>query len=662
MYALKSKRFVRFGYWLVVSLLATIALILVSSVSGSTDQSEQMSTHAFASTQVGGLLTSFDQEGNVVIRMDGASHPAGPLTPADYQRIYDAANPLLDAARQFRLCNLQMQQVTDQAGQTCNEDVDIQTRLTSYYTDFNNRELLDRFCQDSQVLEDGTCPAGDIGQGFHNQLLTSRKHFVTLYLAEPASLSLPDHESTTARELGLEGLLATTRELAYAHMIFASEYAIDAFDYRFTIEGLAGSSACAQALEEYQANAFVFDPQKPYDYFGDADCVIQKELALLTESRRHLEYALNVMTSAYSEDIAWPRNKIIGELFQQTEIEIFSVAIENYAQIIDAIATRHRQLGDDNAAHILYREGYQELYLLSLPLLERAKQLYVTSTDADTQTLLNSNALAVRASINQLQAELQAIDAGVNIFGYTNEYVPVQSYHHMRDTTDELLAWAETANDEAIRTNREWEIQQTELTAEISNARNQYEAQLADLCGMVDENNDQKDDTHWEDCLGRAGSLMEQNWIERVTIELQVDLADQRIDNAVQSIVDVQNRYAETVYVRNATNQQIGIVENAIAMKRAYQTFNRTSNTVSDETFESSTTTKQKVTKPGLFGTVKEVADGAKTAPYVGAAIGAFFGNPQAGASAGQEVQKVAGVLFGSVEESTVDIIFYKKA
>lgn len=635
--------------WKLLRIPAVIAIVLtfvfasnINSVFSQTDSLEPAPLVPFA-----GYSSSEDG-----YSLFTSSNPlSAPLTQGDYRQIYIEARQLRNNGVRFRLCELQLQ--TDQADMTCPEDLS----LEKYYEDFNSQSLQNRFCHDSQVDEQGYCSGED---DIRNQLLRARKLFTQMYLVEPHNMEIQvDNEVFTVKDAGLNGLLETTRELAFVHMIFASEYAIDAFDYRFTIEGLAGNATCEAALERYQQNLETSDGD--YDYFADAECVLRNEIALLEASRRQYDLAIDVMLNAYHDDLAWPKEVVIGELFTQMEIQVFSVAVENYASIVDEIAIRHRQLDDDETAATLYSETYHDLFLIALPLLQGAGNLY-EAVDQDAQTLLDSNGLAVRAGLDLLKGRLQEIENGINVFGFTQDYVPVQSYFHMRDASDDLFAWAKAANDEAIGATREFDFNSTSLNQEMANVRNSYQRQLMDLCGDAEEVPDNDPNNNFEECIGSEGSLMEQSWLKLASATIHMNLAQQRIESAIETIEDVQRQTDQTIEVLSQTEETVAAVTLAQGMARAYQVTNSTSSSVADEVFNQETTTTQQVLQPGLLSehygigtadeTVTQISGLAELAGLIG---GAFFGGSKgalAGAQVGGVAQRAFNSIFGSTERS----------
>jgi len=540
---------------------------------------------------------------------------AGLLTREDYTQIYFEAKRRRDNAVHFRLCQLQLQ--TDQTNITCPSDLS----LEKYYADFNNQALQNSFCSNSQLNEHGYCSDND---DIRNQLLKARNFFIQMYLVEPQNLTIKiGNQELVVKEEGLKGLLETTRELAFAHMIFASEYAIDAFDYRFTIEGLAGGE-CNQTIMKYQEQLKKSNSEKDssYNYFADADCIIRNEIALLEEAKKHYGYVIRLLDDSFETDSAWPLGLHIGNLFTADEIDVFLRAMENYAIVVDEHAIRERQLGNDLTAHDLYTNTYTLLSRSSKPLIEKAAEISATA-NITIQTSLYTGGLAYRTSLEKLQARIQEIDNGVNVFGYTPDYVPVQSYIHMKEAADTLLNWAEQTNNDAINATRTFETNANLMNQEIQSVQRDYASRLFDICGNL-ANDVDYDDTY-QDCEGYEGSLMDRSWIDLATAYLHIVMAEQQVTNTLQAITDTIEEAGQMIYVKTATSQKVQLNILAQGMARAYQVTQATSQATTDDVFRENTKTKQTIISPGLFGTASEgVTQGVNAARLI-AVTGATY-------------------------------------
>lgn len=632
--------------------------------------------------------------------MLGAVFPESNLARQDYIDLYINAANLLTEGQQFRFCDLQLRGDLDFCTDTSDDPTEA---LQSYYANFNNDNLLNQFCPQFVLDERGYC-TGDANSK-RNQILKARRNFTQLYLVENQSMTFEIDQgsglrSKNIRDIGLAGMLETTRELAYAHMIFGSEYAIDAFGYSFSLLGQAGSTACEAAVGDYQNNlGSAFSDDNTYftqKYWEDADCIIQREINLLNESRKQYQFAIDIMTSAYHEDLSWPKDVLIGEIFGVEEIQIFAAVVENYAIVTDELAIRYRQLGGDTneaMARDLYIQNYDELFLVTIPLLERGRELYqieqVRADDPDNYpnseinlARLESSGLAVRTGVEKLKVRLADMENGIDLYGFTPDYVPVQSYWHMRDAANGLLDWATEVHDGpdgALAANREFELNGDRLRDEMRNIRISYQAELVDLCGLPDGQGEVSLDYDFVECIGGAGSLMEQSWLRMASATIGINLADQHIAFAYQRILDIDSETNAKIEAKTQTGQVIEATNLALGMARAYQVTNSTSSGTSTETFEETTKTSQTITKPGLLGNKipsslsiedlgSDVVGGVRIGEEVstlagigGAALNVLsvsqkFGDITAGLGGiGGAATAVMNGLFGSTERSLIE-------
>lgn len=635
-----------------------LCLPFVVSASESIDAGLIMQDSAGNNIVPSGLSSLGEPVGSDLGKIDAGSYPPSNLSSQDYAAIYAQASALLREGTEFRLCRLQVQTgdypCPNLDGLTTNE-----AKLGSYYTDFNDGPLFDDHTQ------------------IRNKLLQARRLFASLYLVRNESQTFEvTGQVQLIKEQGLQGMLEATRELAYAHMIFGSEYAIDAFGYAFTIKGLAGSAVCDSALERYQQNLKrPFDPKDTYFtdlYFEDAECIIQNEIALLENSLAQYEMTIDVMISAYDDDLSWPLSLIIGQLFTQAEVQIFAVAVENYAAIVDELAIRYRQLGNDDQAVSLYSNTYDYLFLLTIPLLERADELHaLAELESLTKPLLESNGLAIRAGLELMTGRLEDIEKGINVLGFSEDFVPIQSYAHMRDSATDLFEWAKTASNDAIDANRQFDVNAAALNTQMTNVQLTYRQELENLCGPEEKNDG------FEDCIGSEGSQMEQSLFKLVHATVSMNLASLRIQSAKERIVDIQAQNDQEINVILATGEKIDAATLAQGMARAYQTTNSTSSSVSDEIYSDKSATIQKVTTPGLFTPVPDSLDNIvvgepvetnvpgetvtkvkKYADEVGAAVGYAVAGPagaQIGAKIGGEAEKLFTDFFGGTERTLIE-------
>jgi hypothetical protein len=501
---------------------------------------------------------------------------------SDYLEIYYSAQIRLEEAVRFRVCELQPH--TDDQGFSC----DGEASLANYYEDFNEQSLQDRFC----------CAGED---NYLNRLIEARNLFAVLYLVEPQALSFQLWNQTIVfKEVGRKGLLDTTHEMALAQMIFASEYAIDALDYRFTIEGLAGGN-CRDRIDDAMTRPLRLEDTttQPYDYSQDAVCIINNELALLQEAEKYYQNVIDLMVAGFSFDLAWPQELYVGQLFTATEIDVFARALENYALVLDEMAQRHRQLQtavkNDQSARQLYTNFLATTFSDSttLPFWVQVKHVWQMSADDQVKNSLQARVTTFWSNKEFLQARIQAIDTGMDLLGYTADFVPIQSYADMKAAAKEMLAWAIEANNAARVTTRDWEMNGDAYEQEYLNIATTYLPRLQELCGESDKD--------YQTCEGGIGSKMDQNWLDQANAALHISLAQLAITHTLQTISDTIALADGEILVKTSTSHSITLNSLAEGIVRAQRVTTVTTSSTSNEVFRTETDSQQTVRKEGLF-------------------------------------------------------------
>lgn len=514
-----------------ISILLLVFILLISVVSTSRSSTLIASDNPAApSTQFGGLVAN--SEHNLI----SVSHPAGPLTPADYQRIYNEAQALRDVGVTFR--TTQIQSIPE--GQ-----ITVIEHVQQNYADFNDGALFKQFCPDHNNIDNnGYCldfnGERDI-EAIRNQLLEARGLYTALLLAEPASMMVIAANTEgqiveqPARDVGREGVLETTREIANVHIIFGNEFLVDAVDYRFR-EGATS-----------------------------ADLIILDELDQLADARQQFALALQVLVSAYNADLGWPRQVYVSDYFTEREFDVFGRVSGLYVQTIDEIASRHRQLGDDEAALAAYREGADEQYMQALSLAQKAAE-----QDAD---FLNNGGWEMISNINRLRSQAGLINDGVNAFGYEVDYVPLQSYAEMLNLTRNTFlvdATDDEANAQAAQ--REFDQNHDQVAGQLQSLRLNYDNRLIEICGSSND-----------DFLTCDGGLMAQNFYNIKSASDRIRLALQRLDNNEAQIQIEQDRAQRQIAITLEGGRELSLLAYATGVRSSYRV---TSSKVSAQTNE----------------------------------------------------------------------------
>jgi len=229
------------------------------------------------------------------------------------------------------------------------------------YQDFNDGEYFYRFGADYEQIQinpSGYCPESDASQwadqekNIRHKLIRARDLFAVLSIAEPADLTVSvDGTALSAREVGREGLLATTREIGNIHMIFGHEFLVDALDYRFS----TGAIPLAQTI-------------------------VFQEIDLLELASQQFAFAVDSFTYALNANLGGIEGVHIADYFTAQEFELFGFVSEKLVVSLNEEANRYRQLGQNDEAMSVYTDGSIAQYIQALALAYQALEQNKTPT------------------------------------------------------------------------------------------------------------------------------------------------------------------------------------------------------------------------------------------------------------------------------------------
>lgn len=477
--------------------------------------------------------------------IQAASYPPSNLTKEDYQLIALHAVALLTQGRNFRRTEIQ---------NLAEDKLMHIDNAWNNFDDYSEGKLLDRFCwRDAQsagmtmqvdtqgyctqthaakhrfdenaINEDGEEKYYDI----RNRLIRARELFGTLVVAEPPSIpiTLPPQRSDepecfqfvraqtaaiTAQELGKACLLESTREIAYAHMIFGNEYLIDAFTFRYRPTVRNGD-----------------------DYRLTGRLILEKELAFLEKAQEQYELATGVLMHALNAHYGGPGGIHIGNFFAADEFKLYGIISQRLAELSAEKAERLRRLywrdgtGDQHAAD-LYQYAYETTYHHLLALSAQA-----TKNNVD---FFENNGWELKSTLERLQAETNAITLGSDPFGFPAGYVPLSKYSCItKDVFDEHTAAASTAAATAEANIQRFEQNADELSRRLTSIDNNYINQLTELCGPDPEK-------RWDICEapGRGGGLITQNRIDLDLAWHNLQDTQLAIEHNREEIADMQEK------------------------------------------------------------------------------------------------------------------------
>lgn len=474
--------------------------------------------------------------------------PQAQLTRADYQQVYDQATALYGMGAGFRQRELQLPP-------RCSAN-NIGDCLISY-RNFGDGRIFYRYCADydwASFNQSGACrPWGSLSSeeqrqrvptigtealaepyDLRNKLLRARSLYGFLALSQPADVVI---DQGPIRQLGRSGVVSATRELVNIHLIFGQESLVDALDYRF------GGG----------------DPR--------AEAIIREEISQLEEALDQFRLALDVLGYALNANLGGPSGSYIADFFGPQEYELFARVSERTITTLSEIAQRYRQLGDDRRALALYADTYAEQYVQIIAL---------ASSAADDKLFLSSGGWRLMNNLEQLRARAGAIRDGLNPFGYSPEYVPIQAYDDLRAyvLNDLVERDAGPLEVEARNAQREFDERHEAFRSAMTNLAGTHDRQLLDLCGQ------QPDD--YQTC---DGGQMEQNRQQMIGAFLEVRAARERIETNLEDIAIEQEKSREVIGIVLGGGERLALLELARGMTLAYRTSETVVNSESQETY-----------------------------------------------------------------------------
>jgi len=445
---------------------------------------------------------------------------SAPLSRQDYEAAYAKAKSLLDEGVAFRK----------------SDDMVIDSPLLNppTYTDWAPYY---EFCADYDLIDtQGLCPEKDGRENVRNKLLQARQLYGLLFLA-PSDLQITaDGKEIKAREIGARGVISATREVVNIHLIFGNEFLIDASDYNF-----ASSS------------------ETP-------DEIIQEELALLELAQQQFQLAMGLVLDGLYQSLggqvreAAQPERWIGELFSSREFEVFGMASNRLMSTMSERAKRYLILGQEAKAKQIYQQAYTEQYMQALALAQKAQE-----PEVDHEYLINGS-WEILSNLSLLRERAQAVDDGIDPFGFTAEYVPIQALDALlevawgEDQHGGLLETCEATEEAASEAKRYYDEDQIYLAAELANLKDEYNSTLFDICG------ESQDD--YATC---EGGLMEQNQMDMYAASLRIGQAWMEAENIATQIKLEEERASKVIAIELQKGQTISAAELAIGKLEAFK-------------------------------------------------------------------------------------------
>lgn len=481
-----------------------------------------------------------------------SSRPPSHMISEDYQTIHTKAATLLSAGVNFRINEISI------------VPADTITNALKNYADFNNGDLFYGFCADyDQIDERGYCPPGvdELGrprENVRNKLVQSLELYAGLMVAPTHVTMQVDGQEVSVNAIGQQGILSAAREIANAHLIFGNEFLVDATDYRFSTGGIP-----------------------------NADIIIGKELDELEMALQQFQLATDILSYAFNEPLGGKvrdlllTDKRIGDYFTSREFELFGVASNRMMTTLGEMATRYHVLGQRDKAVAIYDQAFTIQYMQTMAL---AQQAATNGTD-----YLQNGSWEMLNNLSQMRERAQAIRGGMDPFGFTPDYVPLQPYEDLLELTEGpngntgLLGTARDLEDQARAAQRDFDENGSAMTTELDNLTVELSDQLFDLCG---ESNDEDGDGFgdYDTC---EGGLMGQNLEALYAGSLRVGLAFRRARIVANQIVIEQERAGQVINVNLGLGRSIAAADLAIGKLEAYKETATIVDASEDQTYQS---------------------------------------------------------------------------
>lgn len=529
--------------WLVI-----LTLLMSSTSAASNVPASIMSQSALTLDQPGELSPVVEYANNGGVAVEPFVQPATQLGRQDYQNVYNAAMQLLQQATSFRANELQLGTAETCAGL---QGKALSECLNKNYKDFNSGRLFYRFCasfepqsaidpaikldlssvcqnwdqlnfvdQQARVTDITTKPlveSPDKPVDVRNRLLLARDYFGFLALG-PAEQQINQGD---VRVLGKTGVLSATREIANVHLIFGTEFLVDATNYRFS--GAINPTA---------------------------DNILQSEIKRLKFAVQQFQLGVDVLAYAFNADFGGPGGKRIGDFFGDREYELFNTMSERMIDSLSELALRYRQLGQEQQALKLYADAFRDQYVQSLAIADSARK--------NGPSFLQNGGWRLMNNLEHLRARAQAIYDHLNPFGFPPEYVPLQSYTDLRNTTignngqAGLLQNAQNGEEKAQSANREFDQNRTVLATELQGLRLTYEAKLLEMCGQQTDY-----------AAACDGGLMKRNYFDMIAALNEVKLAYEGMEQIPAQIEIEQQRAGRVINLILEGGRQVSAIEHA---------------------------------------------------------------------------------------------------
>ena len=160
------------------------------------------------------------------------------------------------------------------------------------------------------------------------------------------------------------------------------------------------------------------------------------------------------------------------------------------------ISKRYQNFNRPDLARLVIERGYTAAYMESMILTSTMQNIVKGSQPEDVDQIVQSirhAQISFRVALTQMRSQYEKITDEINYFGFDADYIPFPATESSvgRDNAFEVTinrAWqrlniAQQAEDIALQTTRSFDTDAANFQSELIRVENNYEGQLADICG-----------------------------------------------------------------------------------------------------------------------------------------------------------------------------------
>lgn len=234
------------------------------------------------------------------------------------------------------------------------------------------------------------------------------------------------------------------------------------------------------------------------------------------------------------------------------------------------IAERYHSMGRPDLAKLVIGRAYTATYMESAILASIMRQVLGQALPEDKDQIVSTIDAAQRSyrdALLNMQTVNNKVSAALNFMGFTADYIPfpaldpndTNAFDKLSNSATKKLQLAIERENEALANNHQYETDSASFQSELTRIRNEYENQLASICGTFTGNDGQiypaiskyaqmnTDAAALGDPCGRMGTggLLYETGASIVAAQLDVSAVQQQFDNTLAEIDSEKQRVAK---------------------------------------------------------------------------------------------------------------------